>query len=64
MSATVVAKNGITADSHTKVVAVLGPEKGFPIIEATEGAGVRFVRLTDKGTEASTSKGFPKLHEQ
>jgi thiamine biosynthesis lipoprotein len=64
MSATVVAANGITADSHTKVVAVLGPQKGFKIIEATEGASARFVRLTDKGTETFTSEGFPKLHEQ
>jgi thiamine biosynthesis lipoprotein len=64
MSATVVARHGITADSHTKIVAVLGPEKGFPIIEATEGASARFVRLTDKGAETSTSKGFPKLHQQ
>ncbi len=63
MSATVVARNGITADSHTKIVAVLGPDKGFKIIEATEGASARFVRLTEKGTESSTSKGFPKLQE-
>jgi thiamine biosynthesis lipoprotein len=64
MSATVVAPNGITADSHTKIVAVLGPEKGFPIIEATPGVSARFVRLTAKGTETSTSRGFPKLCQQ
>jgi thiamine biosynthesis lipoprotein len=64
MSATVVAKNGITADSHTKIIAVLGTEKGFPIIEATDGTSARFVRLTDKNTETKTSKNFPKLHEQ
>jgi thiamine biosynthesis lipoprotein ApbE len=63
MSATVVAPTGITADSHTKIVAVLGPDKGFPIIEATAGASARFVRLTDTGTQTRTSKGFPKLHE-
>jgi thiamine biosynthesis lipoprotein len=64
MSATVVARNGITADSHTKVVAILGPEKGFPIIEATAGASARFVRWSETGTQTRTSRGFPKLHEQ
>jgi thiamine biosynthesis lipoprotein len=62
MSATVVAKNGITADSLTKVVAVLGPEKGFPIVEGVEGASSRLVREVDKGLRTSTSRGFPRLH--
>ncbi len=61
MSATVVAPNGITSDSLTKVVAVLGPKKGFAIIEKTPGVGGRFVRKTDKGTEVFVSKNFPKL---
>ncbi len=63
MSATVTARDGITADSHTKIVAVLGPEKGFPIIESVEGAAARFVRRTDDGLRASVSKGFPTLHD-
>jgi thiamine biosynthesis lipoprotein len=63
MSATVVAPSGITADSLTKVVAVLGPDKGFPIIESVPGASARFVRRTDDGLETRTSKGFPSLHE-
>jgi thiamine biosynthesis lipoprotein len=62
MSATVVARNGITADSLTKVVAVLGPEKGFPIIESVEGASARLVREADGGLRTSTSRAFPKLH--
>jgi thiamine biosynthesis lipoprotein len=62
MSATVVARNGIAADSLTKVVAVLGPEKGFPIVEAVDGASARLVREVDKGLRTSTSKNFPKLH--
>jgi thiamine biosynthesis lipoprotein len=62
MSATVVAPDGITADSLTKVVAVLGPEKGFKIIEQTKGVSGRFVRKTEKGTEVFTSKRFPMLH--
>jgi thiamine biosynthesis lipoprotein len=62
MSATVVARNGVTSDRLTKVVAVLGPERGFALIEKVDGASARFVRLTDKDREeVSTSKGFPNL---
>src|SRR5262249_19226631 len=63
MSATVVAKDGITADSLTKVVAVLGPEKAFKIIEAVKGASARYVTKTDKATTVKTTKNFPKLSE-
>jgi thiamine biosynthesis lipoprotein len=63
MSVTVVAPKGVTSDSMTKVVAVLGPEKGLKIIEETEGVSGRMVRQTDKGQEVITSKRFPKLHE-
>jgi thiamine biosynthesis lipoprotein len=63
MSATVTARDGITADSLTKVVAVLGPDKGFPIIESVEGAAARFVRRTGDGLETRISRGFPPLHE-
>jgi thiamine biosynthesis lipoprotein len=62
MSATVVARGGTTSDSLTKVVAVLGPERGFKLIETVEGASARFVRLTERGAEeVSTSPRFPKL---
>jgi thiamine biosynthesis lipoprotein len=64
MTATVVAPNGITADSLTKVIAVLGPEKGFPIIEKTDGVSGYFVRKTDKGEEAFASKRFPKVRQR
>jgi thiamine biosynthesis lipoprotein len=56
---TVVARRGIDSDSLTKVAAVLGPEKGLPIIESA-GASARVVRLTDKGMEVTLSKTFPK----
>jgi thiamine biosynthesis lipoprotein len=56
MSATVVAPDGITSDSLTKVVAVLGPDRGFPIIEQTNGVSGRYVRKTEKGVEVKTSK--------
>jgi thiamine biosynthesis lipoprotein len=64
MSATVVAPDGITSDSLTKVVAVLGPKKGFEIIEKSLGVGGRFVRKTDDTTEVFVSKNFPKLYGQ
>jgi thiamine biosynthesis lipoprotein len=56
---TVVAKRGIDSDSLTKVVAVLGSDKGFPIIEAA-GASARVVRVTDKGKGEAVSKDFPR----
>ncbi|HTU17769.1 MAG TPA: FAD:protein FMN transferase [Gemmataceae bacterium] len=62
MSATVVARKGIEADSLTKVIAVLGPEKGIKIIEANEGVSARMVRKKGDAFETMVSKGFPKLH--
>jgi FAD:protein FMN transferase len=62
MSATVVAKKGIDADSLTKVVAVLGPEKGLPIIEVHEGVSARLVRKDGDEFATTVSKNFPKLH--
>ena len=64
MTATVVAPDGITSDSLTKVVAVLGPEKGFPIIEETKGVSGYFVRKTDKGEETFASKHFPEVRQR
>lgn len=63
MSATVVAPDGLTSDSLTKVVAVLGPKKGFAIIEKYKGVSGRHVSKTDEKTEVTASKAFPKLHE-
>jgi thiamine biosynthesis lipoprotein len=62
MSASVLAPKGAAADSMTKIVAVLGPEKGFPLIESVAGCSARFVRRTDEKLESTASKGFPKLH--
>jgi thiamine biosynthesis lipoprotein len=61
MSATVVAPDGTTADSFTKVVAVLGPKRAFPILEKHKGVSGRYVRKTDGETEVATSPNFPKL---
>ncbi len=62
MSGTVVAPHGIIADSHTKIVCVLGPEKAFPIMEKEDGVSARFVRLGDDGKEETAAmKSFPPL---
>ena len=62
MSGTVVAPHGIIADSHTKIVCVLGPEKAFPILEKEEGVSARFVHLSDDGKEEkAVMKSFPPL---
>jgi FAD:protein FMN transferase len=61
MSATVVARRGIDADSLTKVLAVLGAEKGIKIIEGHAGASARMVRKKGEEFETVVSKGFPKL---
>jgi len=64
MSVTVVALHGLIADPMTKVVNVLGPERGLPIIDATEGAAALIVRKTDKGIETFESKAFKDLKQK
>jgi thiamine biosynthesis lipoprotein len=57
-SATVVAPRGIMADSLTKVVSVLGPKRGFEIIDGLESAASLVVKETDKGIDRFESKRF------
>jgi thiamine biosynthesis lipoprotein len=64
ISATVVARDGTAADSMTKIVAVLGPKKAFPIIDAVDGAAALFVQKTDKGEETVMTKRFQDLLEK
>jgi hypothetical protein len=47
----------------TKVVAVLGPARGFEIIERYKGVSGRHVSKRDDRTEVTASKRFPKLEE-
>jgi thiamine biosynthesis lipoprotein len=61
ISVTVVALDGATADSLTKVVAVLGPERGLPIIDAIPSTAALVVRKTDKGEETFASQRWKKL---
>jgi len=62
MSGTVVAPHGVIADSHTKILCILGPEKAFSILAKEEGVSARFVHLTDDGKEeTAVMKNFPPL---
>src|SRR5262249_14815148 len=61
MTATVLAPTGIQADSLTKPLAILGPEKGFRILEASVGASGRYARLLDCKAEVAVSNRFPRL---
>jgi len=65
MSVTVVAPHGIVADPMTKVVSILGPERGLAIIDATEGTAALVVRKTgDKDIETFESKRFKDLKQK
>ena len=64
MSVTVIAKQGITADSMTKILCVLGPQKGMPLIDKTPGIAAYMVRKTEKGQESIASAEFRKKYEK
>jgi thiamine biosynthesis lipoprotein len=57
-SATVVARDGTTADGLDTAVSVLGAQKGLALVEATDGAALFFVTRTDQGLETVVSKRF------
>jgi thiamine biosynthesis lipoprotein len=59
MSATVIAPDGITADSLTKVLAILGAEKGFAVLERYQGVRARLVRREGDKLIVQRMKGFP-----
>ena len=48
---TIVAEHGIEADALSKVVAVLGPEAGLPIIEERPGVAAHVVRAPEGKVE-------------
>jgi thiamine biosynthesis lipoprotein len=57
-SVTVVAPFGIMSDSLTKVVCVLGPKRGFQIIDRMDSVASLAIRKSDKGEETFESKRF------
>jgi FAD:protein FMN transferase len=64
MSATVVAPDGITADSLTKAVAVMGAEKGFAVLKEYKGVSGRLVTKGEGGTGVKVTPGFPTLRDK
>jgi thiamine biosynthesis lipoprotein len=61
MSVTVVAPRGVLSDSLTKVVSVLGPQRGFAILDQIEGVASLVVRQGEKGEEVFASKRFGEI---
>ncbi len=60
-SVTVIAPDGITADSMTKAVSVLPVERGLKLVEDTAGAAAYIVVLDkDEKPVTTASKRFPK----
>jgi len=60
-SVTVVAPKGIDSDSLTKVVCVLGPQRGFKILDAIPNVASFAVFETDKGIKSFESERFSKI---
>jgi thiamine biosynthesis lipoprotein len=58
----VIAPESITADSLTKVVSVLGPEKGMHFIEQTTGVAARIIRDPDGKIETRESRRFEQYY--
>ena len=60
----VIAPESITADSLTKVVSVLGPEKGMKFIERTPHVAARVMRAPNGKLEVRESRGFAKYYDR
>ncbi|HEV2351475.1 MAG TPA: FAD:protein FMN transferase [Terriglobia bacterium] len=59
-SVTVVAPNGITADSLATAVSVLGHKRGLGLVKSIPGAGVLFASQTTAGVRGYRAR-FPRL---
>ena len=59
MAVTVIAPDCITADSFTKPICVLGPSRGFQLIEATPGAAA----FVEQGSRDANGKPVVKAFE-
>jgi thiamine biosynthesis lipoprotein len=57
-SVTVIAPNGLTADSLDTAVVVLGPKKGMELIEGTPGVAALMLEATPQGEKAHESKNW------
>jgi thiamine biosynthesis lipoprotein len=57
-SATVIAADGITADSLATAVSVHGPERGLELVRATPQAALYFVQIVDDAERVTVSPNF------
>ena len=57
---TVIAPDGATADALDTAVYVLGPERGLPLVEPTQGASAYIVRQTAEGRRIYRSLDGPE----
>jgi FAD:protein FMN transferase len=60
----VIAHDSITADSLTKVVSVLGPEKGMKLIESTPGVAARIMREPGERVQIYESSRFRRYYAE
>jgi thiamine biosynthesis lipoprotein len=60
----VIARDCMTADSLTKVVSVLGYEKGFPIVLRRPGAAARVLRQPSDSIEGHETENFKNFCER
>jgi thiamine biosynthesis lipoprotein len=61
LQVTVIAPNGITADSLDTAVSVMGIEKGLQLIEATPHVAALLVSLPPSGPVLTPSKRYPEI---
>jgi FAD:protein FMN transferase len=60
----VIAPDSITADSLTKVLSVLGPEKGLQFIKSIPNVEARIARSPDDSIEIRETPGFASYYER
>jgi FAD:protein FMN transferase len=60
-SVTVVGRDGLSTDGLSSAVAILGPDKGLKLIEATPGAAALIVRLIDGKEQVYESRKWREL---
>jgi thiamine biosynthesis lipoprotein len=61
LSVTVVAPNGMQADSLATAVSVLGPQQGLALVADTPGVECRIFQITSAGPSTFQSPGFPSV---
>ncbi len=60
ISVTVIAQTGLASDGLDSAAAILGPEKGLKLLEATPEVGGRIVELTTHGLKKTETAGFAR----